>query len=324
MEFIKYPSIENLYSLDTTRYNPEFSPCKWIIQEKIHGANLSLWISPTEIRIASRNQFLKDDDNFYGFQKIKPTLEKYAEAIRQNVYEHLHFYPGHGGREIIVYGELFGGCYPHESVQKSNAKAIQKGVYYHPDTQFAMFDIVVYGMFLPSGILKTIASQTGVPIVPILAVDEWNIVKSYSNSFQTEIPNMFGLPAIANNICEGIVIKQDEFKLMDQRITFKNKNEKWSEKAKEVKPPREAIPEEELKQFEELSKLITVNRLNNVLSKIVGDRSIKNFSEIIKTYYEDVSKECSLDSVPKSVNKLLSKAMATLIREQLTRHNVIE
>lgn len=44
---------------------------------------------------------------------------------------------------VKVYGELFGGCYPHKDVtpSKNKVKRIQKGVWYSPYVRFYAFDI---------------------------------------------------------------------------------------------------------------------------------------------------------------------------------------
>lgn len=46
--------------------------------------------------------------------------------------------------KIFIYGELFGGEYPHPEVNPvSGVQAIQTGVYYSPRIEYCAFDIAV-------------------------------------------------------------------------------------------------------------------------------------------------------------------------------------
>ena len=48
-------------------------------------------------------------------------------------------------QSVSVFGELFGGSYPHPDVQRvGRLTMIQKGVYYAPDHEFYGFDIYVF------------------------------------------------------------------------------------------------------------------------------------------------------------------------------------
>lgn len=50
-----------------------------------------------------------------------------------------------GVKSISIFGELFGGAYPHPDVQRvGRLTVIQKGVFYTPKHEFYGFDIYVF------------------------------------------------------------------------------------------------------------------------------------------------------------------------------------
>ena len=137
MDFKKYPSIQNkhnekFYNLLANNYSNSL----FIVEEKVHGTNLGVYLDEVNILYASRNEFLNDNDNFFNFQLVK---NKYNDKFRQ-IYRLLK--DNIDVNEVIFYGELFGGYYPEK---KNDNKRIQKGVYYTNDIEFYLFDIKIDG-----------------------------------------------------------------------------------------------------------------------------------------------------------------------------------
>ena len=62
MIFRKYDTIENVYN--TEFINKIFSERKssgsWVVHEKIHGSNFSIWYDGSEVQFASRSGFIGD------------------------------------------------------------------------------------------------------------------------------------------------------------------------------------------------------------------------------------------------------------------------
>ncbi len=66
MEFKKYCSIEDIdFSNEIEKWLrmfPELKNEKYIIQEKIHGSNFSIWINKDGYKLANRTKFLEKGD----------------------------------------------------------------------------------------------------------------------------------------------------------------------------------------------------------------------------------------------------------------------
>ena len=142
IEFKKYSSIENHFYKDYLDQVREQVPAdmQWVVQEKVHGTNTSFLCDGNDVKFAKRTSILGDDEKFYDYQEI---LEEYRDKV-------LSLY----GRvcsqhkdvaSISVFGELFGGAYPHPDVQRiGRLTLIQKGVFYTPSHEFYGFDIYAF------------------------------------------------------------------------------------------------------------------------------------------------------------------------------------
>lgn len=145
--FKSYCNIENAYNKSYIYkiFQHEYNT-KYVISEKIHGSNLGFYINLKTLQtyFASRNCIL-DEDNFMlntvkiVFNKIKPDISKLIDNTKKVLKNEIDDY-----EYLCVFGELFGGLYPHENVEKDNhAVRIQKGVYYTPFNYFDAFDIAL-------------------------------------------------------------------------------------------------------------------------------------------------------------------------------------
>ncbi len=200
-------------------------------------------------------------------------------------------------KEVIIYGEIFGGQYQHEEVdQIQGVKRIQKGVQYHPDVKFYAYDIWlksdIFEGFLDYDLAVDLFEEHNLFHAIILQRGTFNECKLYPNKFETTIPMDFDLPTIDDNICEGIVLKPILPLTTEsgERIILKSKNEKFIEKSKAPKRPRKMAPElsETARDaIYEIMEYINENRLRNVLSKH-GEFTKKEFGVIIKAFKEDI------------------------------------
>ena len=107
-----------------------------------------------------------------------------------------------------------------------------------------------------------------------------------------------GLPEIADNICEGVVIRPIITPHFNHgvRVILKKKNEAWAEGKqfrKSIKK-EEKLPEKIVKLREAILTYVTENRLNNVLSK-VGQVTIKDFGKVMGMFSKDIVEDFSKD-----------------------------
>lgn len=176
----------------------------WVATEKIHGAQLVVGASADEVRVGKRKAWLGPDESFFGWQILRPFLH----AIARSVHEAL----GATG-EVWLYGELFGGHYPHPAVSPvAGLVPVQTGIWYAPDLQFAVFDIVHASgtsepEFLGHDQLQELAPALGFRTVPVLARGRFTELDRLPVRFTTRVPEMLGLPAITPNDAEGYVLK---------------------------------------------------------------------------------------------------------------------
>lgn len=321
MKFKKYNSLENSYRTKFVDRIVETgnSGGQWIVTEKVHGSNFSIWFNGTELRTASRSGFIGEDQNFFNSNQVKDRLT----SNMKNLWNALD------AKEITIFGELYGGNYPHENVEKdNNSKSVQSGIWYNPNIDFYAFDLVIDGEYYPYEDAVKILQEYGFFVAEILFKGTFEQCLEYTNEFQTTIPKILGLPEIERNICEGVVLKPNitKFFIDGKRVIVKNKNEKWNEKGKSKTPKvKETITLSQESEYllGELISNVTENRLRNVLSKF-GPVTDKDFGKImglmVKDVYEDFFKDHkeayeSLDKAEsKELQKLLGSETANLIR----------
>lgn len=176
----------------------------WVATEKIHGANFQIAVENGVVRFGKRKAWLEPDDAFFGWQLIAPVL---AERVRPL---------GKLAPQVVLYGELFGGGYPHPDVPAiPGLTAIQTGVWYAPDLQWAMFDILVAtgddddGEMLAFAETEQLAREAELLTAPVLARGKRGDLDRVPVSAITAMPALLGLPPIAGNRREGYVLKPD-------------------------------------------------------------------------------------------------------------------
>lgn len=322
MKFTKYPSIENSYRREFVDkiVLEEFDKGAWIIQEKAHGANFSFWYDGEDVRLAKRTCFIGDDD-FYGIQNVM--------GIR---YSHIKELYWQTAKDFIaVYGELIGGTYPHPEVPKTEAKKIQKGIYYCPDTRFYIYDIKVDDVFLSAHTIEGLCEELGLLYAKTIFEGTFKECLEYPNDFQSKISEWIGLPPIEDNICEGIVIRPAEPKFFynHSRVILKSKNEKWAEKQKVKKKVIKKLSKMGETICAEMVSFITENRYSNVVSKI-GEVKMSDFGKILGEFGKDVHEEFMKDNKiaieylnlekteQKIIKRRINSIIANLIREKLS------
>lgn len=275
--FKKYVSIENDYNTKILNYllekYPEVRETFWVIQEKIHGSNFSIYFTNNngdiEIKYGRRTDILADDEKFYNYQSIKELKE-----IKDLIAKIIDFMKGKDIKQIIIYGELCGAN-------------IQKEVYYYDDVRLLVFDMIVDNKWLTFEELSRLfcdnlrLPQLLVPVIGVtLGIEKALNIDTRFNSKVSEREN---------NLCEGVVIKPLDkiFIYNDNPIYIKKKNkeflEKKSKRDKEVK-----VFDSHITEYKEIFKgYVNENRLNSAFSKygVIEDR--KDIGKYIKIIYDD-------------------------------------
>lgn len=328
MKFKKYNSITNHYDekfIEKIK-REDMDKGNWTVSEKLHGANLSIWYDGKRMRFAKRTSFLDDDESFYGLQNIKNELEEKVKLLRKQWYPH---------KEVVVYGEIIGGSYPHKDVPKNpNAKKVQAGIWYSPDNLFYTYDLVVDGQYKDFGKAMPALKKSGFSIVPFIKFGvSFEDALATNISFDTKVPIELGLPQIKDNLCEGVVIRPEKtcFLKSRERVVLKKKNKKFLERAqkKKRKLSKKTLTKEEQVILDTWNQYITQQRYDNVVSKL-GEVTKKDFGKIMGLFGKDAYEEFSdenhkmiLDlnnlesSVQSKIKKLINKELANIVRENL-------
>ncbi|MDR0738089.1 MAG: RNA ligase, Rnl2 family [Prevotellaceae bacterium] len=331
--FKKYSSIENTYDkelLDKIRLE-HLDSLPYVVQEKVHGANCSFVTDGQTVQFAKRTGLIEPGESFYNYEEL---LERYRERIVRLFQRIKAKYTD--TESMLVYGEMFGGKYPHPDVKNfSTVLNIQKGVYYCPVHEFYGFDIYITGpdsrRYFSVDETNAFFEEGGILYAKTLFQGTLDECLAYPNDFPSHIAEWLGLPPIEGNICEGVVIRPVEpaFLSNGSRVLLKSKNSKFAEK-KAVKKRQPALfvaptySEALNNQLALTEAYVTENRLNNVISKI-GHVSIpKEMGKLIglfsKDVLEDYLKEHASDyallekSEQKILNRHVNKQATDLIK----------
>ncbi|HAS42296.1 MAG TPA: RNA ligase [Microscillaceae bacterium] len=234
--FQSYPKIpENWDNLQLTEQDYRLlKKTEWVVTEKIHGANFCILANEEETHFAKRKEILPEEENFFGYHQLRETLTEKAEQIYTEVSQ------AHPDTvAVAIYGELFGGAYPHPKVaSKTDVQAIQTGVYYSPEIHFWVFDLLritdTLAYYVGFDALADYCQKVQLPFVPALFRGTYQEVQNYPIKFESTIAGLLDLPILEDNWAEGVVIKPAEPILLDTnkgwiRPVIKKKIELFSE-----------------------------------------------------------------------------------------------
>lgn len=290
LEFVKFPSLENTYQ---QKYIDKILSMEikgqWIVTSKVHGANYSIWMKEIDgeliIKPAKRTSFISEDEKFFNhrpvFEKYKPLLEK--------LFYHL------GCKELIVYGELYGGN-------------IQQGMCYSLEQDFIAFDLKVDGIVWNKTQAFFILKEYHIPTVPVLGIFDTLEEALGVNEYYTSLLIRNGFNGDERHKEEeGIVIEPVTpcYEHNGSRVYLKKKTKRFMEKKISVNKTMTPVElDNKVSKLIEESKLyITESRFSSVVSKI-GEVSIKDIGKVMGLYSQDVIIDLEKD-LGKTVDEVL-------------------
>ena len=306
--FRKYPKITNSYDAKFLAHIASAglytSGVLWSVSEKLHGANLCIYCDGNGLEIASRNGMLEDSSSFYSLGRIKDELYRVATTLQ-----------AYFKQDVKVYGELFGGAYPHPDVAKLSVGMVQKGVFYSPDIHFSVFDIKVNDSFLHVDEMEEVCLAFEILHQDTIFRGTLAECLAFPNDRETGMSDLLDLPPIDDNIMEGVVIKPYiPVFIGDHRVILKNKNDKFKEKnseKKRVPKPRADLSPEMEDTLNTFDEYINVNRLDSATSKI-GEVENRLIGAFMKELYVDIMADAKNDGFnsdfyEKDENKIINK-----------------
>eukprot|EP01102_Stenamoeba_stenopodia_P016441 TRINITY_DN5751_c0_g1_i2.p1 TRINITY_DN5751_c0_g1~~TRINITY_DN5751_c0_g1_i2.p1 ORF type:complete len:413 (+),score=116.85 TRINITY_DN5751_c0_g1_i2:188-1426(+) len=316
----EYPSIDNGKSSVASKVAPDDAARDdWIALEKVHGSNFCFVVGEKkgdkqviEIVGARRNAVMQDCETFFGWQGVRDKLQHKLRALFASAKQFAKENDLSEVRAISVFGELFGGIYPHKDVEDLGHQFLQKGVYYSAEVDFYAFDMELhfYGdepsqWMNYSDAMKLLRRCAILYAIPLIQGSLARMFVFEIAKRDSVLPEQLGLPKLDKNQIEGIVIKcaTTVFKkgyrgdsTRHLRAIWKRKNPKFEEVNPKVGPTKwETIRDERLRSIErcheELARRVeNDNRLNAVISKL-GVLTLENRSTIAEALAEDALKD---------------------------------
>lgn len=299
--FEKYSSLENHYNgkfIEKIR-NASFDVTEpWVAREKIHGTNFSIIIERDAVTCAKRTGPILAGEDFFGYEIVLKKYNDSIKAVQHTIKE---------GSSMQIFGEFAGG-------------GIQKGVDYG-EKDFYVFDILVKtaegtNQFVDDYMMETICNTFGFKLAPLLgrgkfdelsklpndldvvvhrynkAIEAHGLKEANSTPFQVEVEN--------KNVAEGYVLKPcyPKFFPNGTRVAIKCKNSKFSEKSKSDKPikAKAILTDVDKVALSTLAAYATLNRVNNVISKI-GQIGPKDFGKVMGLTVQDILEEAAREEI---------------------------
>lgn len=330
MEFQKYSSLESAQKQKTVNAAVDAGHAKILygVSEKIHGANFGIHYDaeatgPIAIQFSRRTGFLEEDETFYSHVKIEQTLLKRMTKL-------IGMMEALGEVSTIsVYGEIHGGTL--NGVTEQGCKKVQKEVQYSPRTQFAAFDLIIDGNYLPMVTMTNFLGACGFHLAPLIGIYEsLEEALAVSNTFKSRVPALLGFEVEGDNFAEGTVIRpwgRDIYLPNGKHFILKNKSSAFFEtKVAKVASVEADLTKFDQKLFSLISRNINETRFNAVVSK-EKELTSKDFGRILGLFMKDAINDFDEDDdIParnladdwSRVNKELSKVAQVIVRNYWT------
>ena len=324
--FRKYPSIDQSYNKRTIKEIGKFGfdIGDWVVTNKVHGANFSIWCDGENIVCGKRKSFISDDDNFYGYKEVVKDYKDRIINITRKSQDLLN-----DDIVMVFYCEFFGGTYPHPEVKAfPHATKVQKGVFYCPHNDLYFFDIVMGSRFLSHDAVEKICKENNFIYAKPLFRGSFEECLNFDPVFEDPVYKFYGLPKIEDNVSEGVVLKPviPAFFPNGSRCILKNKNPKFIEKTRKKKKVKEELPQHIKDRIESVSQYVTENRLRNVLSHGL-EIGQKDFGKIMKAFVLDIIEEYEKENgsihlglEDKKEAKIISKALNKMCSDLIRPH----
>lgn len=220
---------------------------EFVVQEKVCGEPVWMGCDGQDLAFGWLSELNDDGEKvevlsagFAGLaERYRPRLFRLYAHVRQ-------LFPD--VRSVNVFGELFGGEYPHRSVARCRGRVpVRTGVYYAPDYGFYAYDIGVrrqavgerhsvgvqdFGRdirshnFLSVAVCNRLFESLGIFHARTLFQGSLEECLRYPNAFPTRLPDWLDLPPLRNNWCEGTVIRPlaPLLTTAGERVLLKNLN----------------------------------------------------------------------------------------------------
>lgn len=306
---LKYPSIENHFNVNKSRKIMAWIDKAFYATEKIHGSNLQIKLTPDNIQYFSRNRELDNEDPFYtrliGASNTPVIIETAKKYMQDNSLE-----------EVYIFGELYGAGIQNMRYEE-NLNNTQ---------QFRVFDIFI----VKNDNMRTLSQSEFYTLFDqSLRVPDMNITGTLKELISNELDTNSKL----GGKTEGLVYKPVESQNLELQdgsilnyVAVKHKTEEFTE-IKAMPKEKKQMCDADIKFIEDVSRYFTMPRLESLISKLAIELDIRNLSQIIPAYLNDVKEDYIKTENPTYFNeKLLNKQaglVVKLVKDKLNTQNKI-
>lgn len=306
---LKYPSIENHFNVNKSKKIMAWINETFYATEKIHGSNLQIKLTPNNIQYFSRNRELDNEDPFYtrliGASNTPVIIETAKKYMQDNNLE-----------EVYIFGELYGAGIQNMRYEE-NLNNTQ---------QFRVFDVFV----VKDGNMRTLSQSEFYTLFDqSLRVPDMNI----TGTLKELISNELNTNSKLGGKTEGLVYKPVESQNLELQdgsilnyVAVKHKTEEFTE-IKAMPKEKKQMCDADIKFIEDVSRYFTMPRLESLISKLAIELDIRNLSQIIPAYLNDVKEDYLKTENPAYFNeKLLNKQaslVVKLVKDKLNNQNKI-
>lgn len=295
--------------IPTTLEHTAGAGTRWVATEKIHGAQLVVATDGVQVRLGKRKAWLESTDAFFGWQMLRVELSAAVQKIHRAMDR---------GGELFVYGELFGGHYPHPDVPAiAGLSAVQTGIAYAPGIAWSPFDaLIVRGddaTFLAHSELQALCADAGLRTPPCLGRGTRAELSRLPVRYESQVSAALGLPALSGNVAEGFVLKPDAELPARGRPVVKHKIPEFDDNRFDQSRPFDANAHLGLPELLVLAEaMINPMRVASARSK-VGEEADAIVEEMVLDVWID------LEAVFPRRMTTLGDAEADTFREALTK-----
>ena len=344
MEFKRYSSIPrdnksgtNVASNDLKYFVERgFADVKCAYFQKVHGANFGIYFNGEDYRVATRNNFITEEQNAWGnhwvalLEEMKPNIKNIWDTLKAE---------NPAIKQIVLHSELAGGHYNGEGVGY-----VQGNTHYCKNQFIYLFDIrIFWDETMEDGVVETqntvinplksveLFEREGLLHAKVIGtgtLSECLKVTDKTNYVSIELEGGEIVPA------EGIVIKSiedgrlysGESRIIIKRINAEFEESKSKKNNKKNKVRDKDVPLEALEYVQKAEAHATMMRLDKVCGNngwSEANFNPKEFGLVVKAMQADIIKEMEDSGIAldptwmKYVNKKLSSMVAPLIREKL-------
>lgn len=324
LSFAEYHSIENVSPKNIGNIKKKLCDenVEWVAMEKIHGANISAITDGKDILWCRRNSILKEKERFFNYEQISQSIGYLIKDLFLKIKSYVPDL-----KQLQVFGELFGGNYPHSDVPEiKGISQVQSKIYYHPDNKFMIFD-AVYTLddskekkYLGYDDLIKYLVETSdlLKFCPILKRGKLDDLLKMNPCFQTTIPDLYGLPKIENNYAEGWVFKtanpthlqpyENAPYKNEVRFTLKLKREDFLEKKNDSKLAKQFAQKSNMKNI--MLLYLNESRLASVKSKLTDEERENEelmIDKLLEDAWIDIKKDYDITFDTTSISKNIKK-----------------